>query len=449
MPRLVGAPAVASSGDGRLEVFVFSVDGALWHLSQTRVGGGLTEWSGWTLRGGSWPGGSWPATVVPSADGRLELFVAADGLQHAWQAAWSSNGWSGWVSHGPPPPTIPGADFAGPGVAPHPDGRLALFVANGQLWRLEQTAPSNGWSGWLPHGAPAGVLVTGPVAAIRSPDGRIEVFVVDTGGSMWNLHQTSAGGPWSGWNAFGSAGGGLDGRPALAANAEGRLELFVRGKDGVMWRRSQTQVGGTEWSDWVSIGIGLTDISVALLDHPAVAVHPDGRLDVFMTGGAHPHWVSDRAMWQALQREVGGGLGGFDWVEQHRPEPSSLDTIHFGGAAPAVGNNGDGRMELFAVGADGELWHTSFEGVRNSGMFQSEFVSHGHPAGPDVFTTVPDVRQLRPTAASAAVRAAHLIPKFTGQTSGNAWVDTQSPQPGTLVEPDSTVTMHLRSGPIL
>jgi hypothetical protein len=41
MPRLVGAPAVASSGDGRLEVFVFSVDGALWHLSQTRVGGGL------------------------------------------------------------------------------------------------------------------------------------------------------------------------------------------------------------------------------------------------------------------------------------------------------------------------------------------------------------------------------------------------------------------------
>jgi hypothetical protein len=36
MPRLVGAPAVASSGDGRLEVFVFSVDGALWHLSQTR-----------------------------------------------------------------------------------------------------------------------------------------------------------------------------------------------------------------------------------------------------------------------------------------------------------------------------------------------------------------------------------------------------------------------------
>jgi hypothetical protein len=329
---------------------------------------------------------------------------------------------------------------------PTPTARLALFVANGQLWRLEQTAPNNGWTGWLPHGAPAGVLVTGPAAAIRSPDGRIEVFVVDTDGGMWNLRQTSAGGPWSGWNAFGSAGGGLDGRPALAVNSEGRLELFVRGNDGVMWRRSQ--VGGTWWSDWVPIGSGLPGISVELLDHPAVAVHPDGRLDVFMTGGAHPHFAADRAMWQALQREVGDGLGGFADVEQHRLAPS-LDTIHFSGAAPAVGGNGDGRVELFAVGADGELWHTSFEGVRNSGMFQTGWVSHGHPAGPDVFTTVPDVRQLRPAAAAAAVRGAHLIPKFTGQASGNAWVSTQSPQPGTLVEPDSTLTMHLRSGPIL
>ena len=33
--------------------------------------------------------------------------------------------------------------------------------------------------------------------------------------------------------------------------------------------------------------------------------------------------------------------------------------------------------------------------------------------------------------------------------AGNAWVSTQSPQPGTLVEPDSTVTMRLRTGPIL
>ena len=212
--------------------------------------------------------------------------------------------------------------FAGPGVAAHSDGRLALFVANGQLWRLEQTAPSNGWSGWLPHGAPAGVLVTGPAAAIRSPDGRIEVFVVDTGGGIWNLRQTSAGGPWSGWNAFGSAGGGLDGRPALAVNSEGRLELFVRGKDGVMWRRSQ--VAETWWSDWVPGGSEPPSISVELLDHPAVAVHPDGRLDVFMTGGAHPDFAADRAMWRALQHEVDDGLDDFDWI---RAAPIALAVI--------------------------------------------------------------------------------------------------------------------------
>ena len=450
MPRLIGAPAVAASADGRLEVFVFDVGGALWHLWQTRVGGGLTDWSGWELRGGPWPGGSWPATVAPGEDGRLGLFVAAaDGLQHTWQTA-PSNGWSGWITFTRPPPTIPGAGFAGPGVAATPDGRLVLFVANGQLWRMEQTAPNGGWSDWLSHGAPPGVLVTGPVAATRGPDGRIEVFVVDAGGRMWNIRQTTSGGPWSGWTAFGSAGGGLDGRPALARNSDDRLELMVRGKDGVMWRRTQTRVGGTDWSDWVPKGVGVVGISVELLDHPAVAVHPDGRLDVFMTGGAHAHPVADRAMWHALQFEVGDELLGFLDVEQHRPGPSSLDTIHFGGAAPVVGRNGDGRVELFAVGADGDLWHTSFQGLRSEVPFQSEFVSHGHPEGPAVSTTVPDVRELRPTPAAAAVRAARLVPKFTGQTSGgNAWVDSQSPQPGTLVEFDSTVTMHLRGGPIL
>jgi hypothetical protein len=129
---------------------------------------------------------------------------------------------------------------------------------------------------------------------------------------------------------------------------------------------------------------------------------------------------------------VGGGRGPpqLDWVEQHRSGPIALDYIHFDGAAPAVGHNGDGRVEVFAVGLDGELWQTSLEAIRNSGEFQVGFASHGRPAGPDASTTVPDVRELRPTPAAAAVRAAHLVPKFTGQTSGGkAWVDSQSPNP--------------------
>ena len=431
MPRLIGAPAVASSGDGLLEVFVFTVDGALWHIGETQPGNLEVSWSEWTRLGGPWPGGSWPAVVAPSGDGRLELFVAtANGLQHAWQTAWS-NGWSGWVAHDPPPP-IPGAGIAGPGLAANADGRLELFVANGQLWRLEQTAWSNGWSTWLPHGAPPGSLLTGPPAAARSADGRIEVFVVDTRGSIWNIHQTQAAGPWSGWNAFGSAGGGLDGRPALGRHPDGRLRLFARANDGGLWQRGQAQVSATTtWSDWSLIDTGVPH--VALSDHPVAVNAGTDWLEVFITG-------ADRHVWNAQNLPTRT-----DW--QFFPMESSQ--FSFGPAAPAAGLNRLGELKVLVVGLDGNLWTaTLYIGVPGPNS-QSMFTSLGQPSEPTVPTIVPDVRELRVPAAKAAVEQAHLVAKFTGASSGNPWVSTQSPAAGTTVERGSTVTMQLRTGPIL
>jgi hypothetical protein len=189
IPRLFGAPELAPSGDGRLELFVFDIGGALWHIWQTSWSNG---WSEWTPLDGL--AGSWPASVAPSGDGRLELFVAAAGLGHAWQTSWS-NGWAQWTTHGSPPPTGSGIGFFAPGIASNADGRLEVFVANGALWRLEQTVWSDGWSRWLPHGSPSGEFVVGPVAAGRTGDGRIEIFVVDARGAMWNMRQTTANGP--------------------------------------------------------------------------------------------------------------------------------------------------------------------------------------------------------------------------------------------------------------
>jgi hypothetical protein len=119
------------------------------------------------------------------------------------------------------------------------DGRLELFVANGALWRSEQTAWSNGWSSRHPHGSPTGALVLGPVMAGRSGDGRIEVFVTDQDGRLWNIRQTSANGTFTGWNAFADPGVTLDDRPglALARSADGRLELFVRGTDNRLYHQ--------------------------------------------------------------------------------------------------------------------------------------------------------------------------------------------------------------------
>lgn len=418
MPGLFGAPAVASSGDGRLELFVGTIDGALWHIWQTAWSNG---WSGWTPMGA---GGSWPATATPSGDGRLELFVAGAGLWHASQTAWS-NGWSNWATLGSPPAGQL-QSFFGPGIAPNADGRLELFVANGQLWRLEQTAWSNGWSDWLPHGAPPGSFVIGPVAAGRSGDGRVEVFVVDANGTLWNIRQSAVNGPWSDWNSFGSVGGGLDDRPALARSADGRLELFCRGVDNALWHRWQTQVSAVDsWSEWVSHGTA----GGGFFDHPAVESSADGRLELFLTG-------VDGNIWHIWQTVASNGWS--SWTSEGSAGGGFTD------AAPEVGRNGDGRLELFAVARDGNLWH-KWQTVASNGW--SPWASLGQPGMPMV--EVPDVTEMYVPEAAAAIEAAHLVPKFTGPTEPKPWVQTQSPTAGTIVQEGSTVTMHLHTGPIL
>lgn len=60
MPRLLGSPVLAASGDGRLELFVFDVEGVLWHIWQSAWSNG---WSDWAKHGGPWEGPVWPASA--------------------------------------------------------------------------------------------------------------------------------------------------------------------------------------------------------------------------------------------------------------------------------------------------------------------------------------------------------------------------------------------------
>jgi len=329
---------------------VFGFDAQLWHIWQTSWSNG---WSGWAPSGGPWPDLTWPPAAGASGDGRIELFVAAGQLLHSWQTAWS-NGWSGWISHGTPPG--PGGFWA-PGIAPNANGRLELFVADGALWRLEQTAWSNGWSGWQPHGTPAAPVV-GPPAAVRTGDGRVQVFVVDTRGALWSIEQNAPAGAWSGWNSFGAPPGGLDDRPAVARSGDGRLELFVRGSDGALWHRWELGVGpGAGWSGWTSHGSG----GGGFIDHPDMHRSADGRLEIFITG-------RDGAVWHQWQTAASNGWSG--WFSHGAPGGG------LGAAAPAVSASGDGRLELFGVGADGNLWH-KWQTAASNGW--SNWASHGQP----------------------------------------------------------------------
>jgi hypothetical protein len=354
MPALYGTPALGSSGDGRAELFILGTDGAFWHIWQTAANDGWSSWSSMGSAGAGDP--TYPPAVAASGDGRLEVFVAtADpaALQHIWQTNWS-NGWSAWGTQGAPPDR---GGFYAPGVAANADGRLMLFVADGNLWRLEQSAWSNGWSAWQSHGAPGGALVDGPVEAIRSGDGRIEVFVVDASGALSNIRQEAPNGAWSGWNAFDAPPAGLDDRPGLARSADGRIELFVRGRDNVLWHRWQLSVAtGAAWSPWTSAG----SAGGGFLDHPDIAPSADGRLELFITG-------LDRNIWHIWQTRASNGWS--PWTSHG----SAGGGFAF---APALGKSSDGRLELFAVGEDGNLWH-SWQTASSNGW--SPWTSHGHP----------------------------------------------------------------------
>jgi hypothetical protein len=354
MPGLIGSPVLAPSGDGRLELFVVDFEGELWHIWQTAWSNG---WSGWSQS--TAPGNSWPATVGASGDGRLELFVVSGSgdLQHQWQTAWS-NGWSDWVSFPSPPQTVPGLGYYAPAIAPSADNRLVLFAANGALWRMEQTAWSNGWSSWIMTAPPPkGNFLINPVAAARSGDGRIYAFVIDDNGTMWGLHQTSLGGSWSELISFGTVPHGLVERPALALSADGRLELFAVSTDGYLWHLWQEEVGiGSAWSEWVNAG----NAGVGFVDHPVVGASADGRLELFIAG-------RDGTMWHMWQTVASNGWSAW----------TSADSAGGGfGFAPGLGRSGDGRLELFAVGRDGHLWH-KYQTAASNGW--SGWFSHGHP----------------------------------------------------------------------
>ncbi len=76
---------------------------------------------------------------------------------------------------------------------------------------------------------------------------------------------------------------------------------------------------------------------------------------------------------------------------------------------------------------------------------RGSIVSCSTGEAPRPTTVVPDVKEDSPAVASAAIRAAGLVPHITGN---GTWVATQSPRAGAVVDRGSTVTCSTRSGPI-
>lgn len=231
--QAASAPAIASWGPGRLDVFATAVDGALWH----RWWEG--EWQPWEWLGGSLAEGSTLAAMAP-APGRLDLF--ARGVDRAlWHRSLGNGGWGAWEPLGC-------CISSDPAAASVESSQVHVFVerTSGGLWDLTVEAAS-GASIWRRLGGRR-MTATQPAATSSSP-GRIDVFIRGGTGDLW--HRFTDGGQWHPWEALGCC---LRSIPAVASWGSGGFDLFGRGPDDQLWKRRFSGV----WGAWEKLGGQLT-----------------------------------------------------------------------------------------------------------------------------------------------------------------------------------------------
>ena len=149
------SPALAQNRDGRLEVFMLAgqsnppTSGPLWHAWQQPQGG----WSPWEPLESSkqWGLGGRPV-VARNRDGRLEVFMAADGaVWHIWQQP-QGGGWSPWHS-------LEGQQYLSSfelAVAAHADGRWCYSPSPTQASTLRRPTASSSESSPSPAAGPYG-----------------------------------------------------------------------------------------------------------------------------------------------------------------------------------------------------------------------------------------------------------------------------------------------------
>jgi hypothetical protein len=331
--------------------------------------------------------GTWPSmgghdlqsrpSVATNADSRQEVFVLGGdrALYHNWETA-PGAAWIGWVPLGGQSLQLPVITANGA------DGRLYTFVrgGDGAVYYRRQVIPNGDFEDWTGPGAPPAPL--SGFAAARNADGRLEIVGVGNDGNLYDMWQTSPDGTWSGWASLEAH--GLSGPVCFGANADGRLEAFAVGGDGLTYHRWQTQPNGQGgWSGWQNLG----DPSLPAISDIALARRADGSLVVFMMRSdaalcyrsqagpnnafdAPVHLAGHDLRWPCtVGRHADGGLDVFaiggDGIVYHRQQPNVAQPDLWRDWAPISGGQGTrpgmaagsigGQLELYAVGADGQL----------------------------------------------------------------------------------------------
>ena len=371
------SPTVIRNPHGILELFIVGSDRQLYSAGQNssnsnRWGAYINQSSGWVE--GSWlsfkteyePKAIWSVgsnpAITRNADGRLGMFVVgANGyLYHLIQRAppaaglWAGAWYGSWIMNWYPLASSRQC-VADPVVAQNADGRLEVFMIDidGLLRHIWQTEPNQSagsignWDENYGMAFPLGKqLIPGAKLSARrklsiaqNADGRLEIFAVGLDGHLYHTWQTTKNNSseWAEWAPLGG-GGPLPSDPVVAQNADGRLEVFVVASNGQLYHLWQNAPNGT-WSNPISLGGQWSP-----LRRPAIDQNADGRLEIFMVD-------SDRQLRHKWQTEPSSSnQWSPDW-SPFGPERWPLSSN------PAIARNADGRLEVFMMGSERQLYH--------------------------------------------------------------------------------------------
>jgi hypothetical protein len=202
-----------------------------------------------------------------------------------------------------------------------------------------------------------GIIVGDPVAVSWDHD-RLDVFVVGTDGALY--HKAWDGHQWLpsviDYERLGlpKAGVTIRGNPVAVSWDHDRLDIFVVGTDGSLYHKWWD---GAQWGPSATTfefmgGEIVGDATVISWDHD--------RLDVFVIwiGGSLRHKAWNGVQWQP-------SVTGYDYLGQPAPAGELARN-------PVVNSWGHDRLDIFAVGTDGALYHKWWDGA-NWGPSQVEF----------------------------------------------------------------------------
>jgi hypothetical protein len=203
---------------------------------------------------------------------------------------------------------------------------------------------------WINLGAPQGGN-SASISTGANENGTWVLFATAQNGDLWNYAGSTAGQPggsWAGgtWNAL-AKGAALAGTIVAAMNTVGTLEVFGINQNGELWHIYQAQPNGA-WSGGALLGAptGLKLISNVAIGQNAPNPNESGyqNLEAFAVG-------SDNQLHHIWQ--LGAWKGWSGWGDSLGSPPPGLGAF----SNPCVGSNADGRLEVFVLGADQNIWH--------------------------------------------------------------------------------------------